>query len=181
MGFSRQEYWSGLPFPPPGDLPNPGIKPTSPALAGGFFTAEPPGLPYLKAGQRPEVEEHPERQGKKKIGVCRSGAMEPKERMCHKEAVASNTQNGWETQGSETWIYPLDWVSLVSLGLLQAISGGVKGWEINWSGLRSEWEVKKWRKGLTTGKSSKVWLWRFRDGNNWGRMLCQQWVYFSLF
>ena len=41
MGFSRQEYWSGLPCPPPGDLPNPGIKPTSlasPALAGGFFT-----------------------------------------------------------------------------------------------------------------------------------------------
>ena len=40
MGFSRQEYWSGLPCPPPGDLPHPGIKPmilTSPALAGGFF------------------------------------------------------------------------------------------------------------------------------------------------
>ena len=42
MGFSRQEYWSGLPCPPPGDLPNPGFKPaslTSPALAGGFFTS----------------------------------------------------------------------------------------------------------------------------------------------
>ena len=41
MGFSRQEYWSGLPFPPPGDLPDPGIEPTSlmsPALAGRFFT-----------------------------------------------------------------------------------------------------------------------------------------------
>ena len=41
MGFSRQEYWSGLLCPPPGDLPDPGIKPrslTSPALAGGFFT-----------------------------------------------------------------------------------------------------------------------------------------------
>ena len=41
MGFSRQEYWSGLPFPPPGDLPDPGIEPRSlmsPALAGGFFT-----------------------------------------------------------------------------------------------------------------------------------------------
>ena len=38
MGFSRQEYWSGLPFPPPGDLPDPGIHPGSPALAGGFFT-----------------------------------------------------------------------------------------------------------------------------------------------
>ena len=46
MGCPRQEYWSGLPFPPPGDLPNPGIDPTSPALAGVFFTAEPPGKPY---------------------------------------------------------------------------------------------------------------------------------------
>ena len=45
MGFSRQEYWSGLSFPPPGDLPDPGIKPTSPALAGGFFITEPPGKP----------------------------------------------------------------------------------------------------------------------------------------
>ena len=43
LGFSRQEYWSGLPFPPPGDLPVPGIEPTSPALAGGFFTIDPPG------------------------------------------------------------------------------------------------------------------------------------------
>ena len=42
MGFSRQEYWSGLPFPSPGDLPQPGIKPislTGPALAGVFFTS----------------------------------------------------------------------------------------------------------------------------------------------
>ena len=41
MGFSRQEHWSGLPYPPPGDLPNPGIKPeslTSPASAGRFFS-----------------------------------------------------------------------------------------------------------------------------------------------
>ena len=43
MDFSRQKYWSGLLFPPPGDLPNPGIKPISPALAGRFFITEPPG------------------------------------------------------------------------------------------------------------------------------------------
>ena len=46
MGFSRQEYWSGMPYPPPGDLSNLRIKPTSlmsPALAAGFFTTEPPG------------------------------------------------------------------------------------------------------------------------------------------
>jgi len=44
-GFPRQEYWTGLPFPFPGDLPHPGIIPTSPALAGGFFTIEPPERP----------------------------------------------------------------------------------------------------------------------------------------
>ena len=42
MGFSRQEYWSGLPFPSLGDLPDPGLKPTSPVLAGRFFTTSPP-------------------------------------------------------------------------------------------------------------------------------------------
>ena len=45
MGFPRQEYWSGLPFPSPGDLPSLGIKPTSSALAGGFFATVPPGKP----------------------------------------------------------------------------------------------------------------------------------------
>ena len=45
MGFSRQEYWSGLPYPTPGDLPHPGIEPSSPALAGKFFTTGPPGKP----------------------------------------------------------------------------------------------------------------------------------------
>ena len=45
MGFARQEYWSGLPFPFPGDLPNPGIEPGSPALEAGALTSEPPGKP----------------------------------------------------------------------------------------------------------------------------------------
>ena len=45
QGFYRQEYWSGLPFPPPGDLPDPAIPPMSPALAGRLFNAEPPGKP----------------------------------------------------------------------------------------------------------------------------------------
>ena len=44
MGFSRQAYWSGLPWPPPGDLPNPGIKPKS-FVSGRFFTTEPSGKP----------------------------------------------------------------------------------------------------------------------------------------
>ena len=45
MEFSRQEYWCGLPFPSPGDLPNPGIKPRSPALQVDALTSEPPGKP----------------------------------------------------------------------------------------------------------------------------------------
>ena len=49
MGFSRQEYWSGLLFPPPGDLTDSGIEPISPALAGGFFTTAPLGMPLIKA------------------------------------------------------------------------------------------------------------------------------------
>ena len=49
-GFSRQEYWSGLPFPYPGDLPEPGIEPGSPALRADALTAEPPGkLKILQA------------------------------------------------------------------------------------------------------------------------------------
>ena len=48
VGFSRQEYWSRLPFPSPEVLPNPGIELASPALADGFFITEPPGSP----GQR---------------------------------------------------------------------------------------------------------------------------------
>ena len=47
MGFSKREYWSGLSCPSPGKLPNPGIKPASLALAGRFFTTEPPGLYYI--------------------------------------------------------------------------------------------------------------------------------------
>ena len=47
LGFFGQQYWSGLPFPTPGDLPNPGIKPVYPALAGEFFTTEPPGKLYI--------------------------------------------------------------------------------------------------------------------------------------
>ena len=53
MGFSRQEYWSGLPFPSPGDLPNPGIEPGSPTLQADSLPNEPLGKqiprPYSKA------------------------------------------------------------------------------------------------------------------------------------
>ena len=47
MGFFRQEYWSGLPFPSPGDLPDPGIKPKSPALKADALPSEPPGKSHI--------------------------------------------------------------------------------------------------------------------------------------
>ena len=47
MGFSRQEYWTGVPFPSPGDLPDPGTEPGSPAFQAEALTSEPPGKPII--------------------------------------------------------------------------------------------------------------------------------------
>ena len=55
VGFSRQEYWSGLPFSSPGDLPEPGIKPRSPALQADALTSEPPGKPPISATRYPLI------------------------------------------------------------------------------------------------------------------------------
>ena len=55
MGFSRQEYLSGLQFLSPGDLPDSGIEPVSPAMAGGFFTTEPPGKPSVRSVRAEEL------------------------------------------------------------------------------------------------------------------------------
>ena len=93
MGFSRQEYWSGLPFPSPGDLPDPGIEPRSPTLKADTLTSEPPGKPYsfhqmstkdlLKAKYPPSRErllppEEPRRMGgKASLGSCEAGPGKP--------------------------------------------------------------------------------------------------------
>ena len=50
MGFSRQDWWSGLPFPSPGDLPNPGTEPESPVLQADALLSEPPGKPLKRKG-----------------------------------------------------------------------------------------------------------------------------------
>ena len=59
MGFPRQEYWSVLPFPSPGDLSNPGLEPWSPALQADFLPSEPPGIgnPNQKVKNQPAVQE----------------------------------------------------------------------------------------------------------------------------
>ena len=65
MGFPRQEYWSGLPFPPPEDLPYPEMEPVSPALVGGFFTAEPSGKPNINGKKALKLEINPRCPSKK--------------------------------------------------------------------------------------------------------------------
>ena len=73
MGFPSQEYWSGLPFPPPGDLPDPEIKPRSLALpgasciAGGFFTTEPLGKPMCSPSYYSTQPIIPEDEGKENL------------------------------------------------------------------------------------------------------------------
>ena len=57
-GFSRQEYWSGLPFPPPGDLPNPGTEPRSLSLQADALTSEPPGKPCKAPSVVPKIKEN---------------------------------------------------------------------------------------------------------------------------
>ena len=58
VGISRQEYWSGLPFPSPGDLPDPGIEPSSPALQADSLPSEPPGKPHRTLGGLKSVGNH---------------------------------------------------------------------------------------------------------------------------
>ena len=60
MGFPRQEYGSSFPLPPPGDLPNPGVEPVSPSLAGGLFTTESAGKPTWVEQCPVKVHVHPE-------------------------------------------------------------------------------------------------------------------------
>ena len=57
MEISRREYWSGLPLPPPGDLPDPGIEPAAPSPAGGFLTTDPSGKRCTETGRSESAQE----------------------------------------------------------------------------------------------------------------------------
>ena len=74
MGFSRQEYWRGLPCPPPGDLPNPGIEPRSPALQADSLPTEPPGkhrrLCYMHIKATPEHSRALSTAGSSSVNIC---------------------------------------------------------------------------------------------------------------
>ena len=106
MGFSRQEYWSGLPCPPPGDLPNPGIEPMSLislALAGKFFTIEP--------------------QGKSTIYTYHCGSA-GKESVCNEGYLGSIP--GLERSPGEGKVYPLQFTGLE----YSTVHGVAKSWTL---------------------------------------------------
>ena len=75
MGFFRQEYWSGLPFPSPGDLPDPGIKPRFPTFQADSLPSEPPGKPELVLLElricQARRKEEEKREGKEIGGLCK--------------------------------------------------------------------------------------------------------------
>ena len=82
MGFSRQEYWSGLPFPPPGDLPDPAIESTCPALAGGFFTTSANHASSVPRQLRKgAIAHHPRWDLPSTAGQCRAASAEPPSRL----------------------------------------------------------------------------------------------------
>ena len=102
MGFPRQEYWRGLPLSSPGDLPNPGIKPTSPALAGGFFTTEPPWKPIYMYEKREGVSHSIMSNSLKPHGLQPTRLFCPWSSPCKNTGVGSHSllQGIFLTQGS---------------------------------------------------------------------------------
>ena len=86
MEFSRQEYWSGLPFPSPENLPDTGIEPVSPALADKFFTTAPPGMP---------------------INECRATEIKKRGSLCHLPAHGQVSLLSWASISS--FKNKLDW------------------------------------------------------------------------
>ena len=87
VGFSWQEYWSGLPFPSPGDLPDPGIEPGSPALEADALTSEPPGKPSIgDCNAKVGSQETPGVTGKFGLGIRNEAGQSLKE-FCQENAL----------------------------------------------------------------------------------------------
>ena len=97
-GFSRQEYWSGLPCPPPGDLPNPGIEPRSPALQVDSLPIEPPGKPLIIARKM---------QIKARISYCPSSfQVAPEVQLFFLKTPMNTRELNLALLMSSSWIYP---------------------------------------------------------------------------
>ena len=116
MEFSRREYWSGLPFPPPGALPDPGIEPTCPAMAGRFFTTETTGKSYHDRGAcitqwsyEPWCAGPPKMDGSQKRVQKKHGPLE--ERMAnHSSILAARTP--WTVwKGKKIWHQKISLIS----------------------------------------------------------------------
>ena len=102
MGFSRQEYWSGLPFPSPGDLPDPGFEPRSPVLQADSLPSEPPG-------KLDQIKEYPQK-----------GKMSLKWRP---NDLFGNEDSKEETRGKITWRYRTQILNRSIDGLPKWLSG----------------------------------------------------------
>ena len=89
MGFSRQEYWSGLLFPSPGDPPNPGIEPGSPALRTDALLSEPPGKPPSSGRGNFQSEKHSKKAGEANVPFCSpdSRSVQAADWMIHSERL----------------------------------------------------------------------------------------------
>ena len=163
MGFSRQEYWSELLFPPPGDLPEAGIEPVSPALAVRSLSAMPPGK-HLQASSRPGAAQH-------------HGARRPKfkARPCHSGAGASPVTRSAPPRPHPRWgvcpgppsgsLRPTSWAeTLGAHRSLESVYPHLNPWPCLW---RPEAKARGWV-GYTLGYTSVgnpvLWGWR----QTWG-------------
>ena len=120
MEFSRQECWSGLPFPSPGDLPNPRIKPRSPALQADALTPEPPGQPFLTlrgtvkfglSALSPEVLQQP-------ADWCPCPVVLP----CSKASPSCHREDFGVQSFSCVWLFGIPWIAAHQVSLTFAIS-----------------------------------------------------------
>ena len=177
MAFSRQEYWSRLPFPPPGDLLDPGIEPASlasPTLAGGFLTTEPPGKPvlpgrwffpmslsallYVLAGSLVRTWWH-----------CWAFLYKREVSMVYFKRIMKNDERKWRPMGSQ---YLLSWVlgfcRLLAVCVEKAMAphSSTLAWKIPWTEeparLQSmgTWRGRTWLSDQTTKPKRVHCIWK---------------------
>ena len=150
MGFLKQEYWRGLPFLYPGDFPDPGIEPASPALASKFFTTEPLGKPI--SNYIPQLKKKKEK--KRKVTVGFSNSSVGKESSCNAGGASSIPESGrsaeeeighplqysWASLVAQlvknlpavqkTWVPSLGWEDSLEIG--KATHSSILAWRIPW-------------------------------------------------
>ena len=136
LGFSRQEYWSGLPFPSPGDLLGSGIKPTSSALAGRFFTTPPSGI--LPGCQKRVPKSRPEPGWEGSLGEnvyvqlgCSAVHLKPSQHCQFDSLVAQLVKKKKVPEMRETQVQCLGWDNLLEKET--ATHSSILAWRIPWT------------------------------------------------